>query len=214
MLCASFSPGGMFLATGCADHHVRVYAMFGQEGPERILELEAHGDRVDSIQWANSGLRFISGSKDGTAIMWRYEKQEWRTTRLRMTTRLEGSAAALNTESLSELGQKLKVTMVTWSRNDRWLITAVSDFSIKMYSRSFQESKYLKFYADPENVTFPWFKNSHNKNYGYKYIINIFMLRQQTKVYFVKLQFMEPMIFRMIFCYNEWSTIILIYTIQ
>ena len=23
MLCASFSPGGMFLATGCADHHVR-----------------------------------------------------------------------------------------------------------------------------------------------------------------------------------------------
>ena len=90
----------------------------------------------------------------------------------------------------------------------------VSDFSNKMYSRSFQESKYLKFYADPENVTFPWFKNSHNKNYGYKYIINIFMLRQQTKVYFVKLQFMEPMIFRMIFCYNEWSTIILIYTIQ
>ena len=133
MLCASFSPGGMFLATGCADHHVRVYAMFGQEGPERILELEAHGDRVDSIQWANSGLRFISGSKDGTAIMWRYEKQEWRTTRLRMTTRLEGSAAALNTESLSELGQKLKVTMVTWSRNDRWLITAVSDFSIKVW---------------------------------------------------------------------------------
>lgn len=23
MLCASFSPGGMFMATGCADHHVR-----------------------------------------------------------------------------------------------------------------------------------------------------------------------------------------------
>lgn len=133
MLCASFSPGGMFLATGCADHHVRVYAMFGQEGPERILELEAHGDRVDSIQWANSGLRFISGSKDGTALIWRYEKLEWRSTRLRMTTRLEGTSAALNTESLSELGQKLKVTMVTWSRNDRWLITAVSDFSIKVW---------------------------------------------------------------------------------
>ena len=50
-----------------------------------------------------------------------------------MTTRLEGSSAAPNIESLSELGQKLKVTMVTWSRNDRWLITAVSDFSIKVW---------------------------------------------------------------------------------
>ena len=59
--------------------------------------------------------------------------------------------------------------------------------------------KDLKFYADPENVTFPCLKNSHNKNYGYKYICKIFILRQQTKVYFVKLQFMQPMIFTMIF---------------
>ncbi|XP_057373055.1 bromodomain and WD repeat-containing protein 3-like [Daphnia carinata] len=132
MLCASFSPGGMFMATGCADHHVRVYAMFGQEGPERILEQEAHSDRVDSIQWANTGLRFISGSKDGTALIWRYEKQEWRTVRLRMTCRLEGAASA----TAEELSQKLKVTMVTWSRDDRWLITAVSDFSIKVWDSS------------------------------------------------------------------------------
>ena len=129
MLCASFSPGGMFMATGCADHHVRVYAMFGQEGPERLIEIEAHSDRVDSIQWANTGLRFISGSKDGTAIIWRYEKQEWRMVKLRMTCRAEGAANA----TVEELGQKLKVTMVTWSRDDRWLITAVSDFSIKLW---------------------------------------------------------------------------------
>ncbi len=139
MLCASFSPGGMFLATGCADHHVRVYAMFAPEGPERILELEAHGDRVDSIQWANSGLRFISGSKDGTALMWHYEKQEWKRTRLRMTSRLDGSAV----QSVEDLGQKLKVTMVTWSRDDRWLITAVSDFSIKLWDST--NGKYSSF---------------------------------------------------------------------
>ena len=177
MLCASFSPGGMFLATGCADHHVRVYAMFGQEGPERILEKEVHSDRVDSIQWANQGLRFISGSKDGTALLWRYENAEWRTIKLRMTTRLlpaelggRDSAAAAASASAAEPSasvaavvdaaapstdnnddqearnnnnnsnsvannnsQKLRVTMVTWSRDDRWLITAVSDFSIKVW---------------------------------------------------------------------------------
>ena len=109
--------------------------MFGQEGPERILELEAHSDRVDSIQWANKGLRFISGSKDGSAILWSYEKQEWRTTRLRMTTRLPGSSERPypTDDDPDSRNQKLKVTMVTWSLDDCWLITAVSDFSLKVW---------------------------------------------------------------------------------
>ena len=83
---------------------LRVYAMFGQEGPERILEQEAHSDRVDYIQWVNTGLRFISGSKDGTALIWRYEKQEGRTIRLRMSCRLEGASSA----TAEELSQNLK----------------------------------------------------------------------------------------------------------
>jgi bromodomain and WD repeat domain containing protein 1/3 len=110
--------------------------MFGQEGPERILEKEIHSDRVDSIQWANQGLRFISGSKDGTALLWRYEKAEWRTIKLRMTSRLTGPASSGDNPSEDDAdarNQKLKVTMVTWSRDDRWLITAVSDFSIKVW---------------------------------------------------------------------------------
>lgn len=49
-----------------------------------------------------------------------------------MTCRLEGAASA----TAEELSQKLKVTMVTWSRDDRWLITAVSDFSIKVWDSS------------------------------------------------------------------------------
>ena len=110
--------------------------MFGQEGPERILEKEIHSDRVDSIQWANQGLRFISGSKDGTALLWRYEKAEWRTIKLRMTSRLAGTASSGDNppeDDADARNQKLKVTMVTWSRDDRWLITAVSDFSIKVW---------------------------------------------------------------------------------
>ena len=68
MICASFSPGGMFLAAGSADHHVRVY-MMDEGAPKRILETESHTDTVDSIQWAHSGLKFVSGSKDGTALL-------------------------------------------------------------------------------------------------------------------------------------------------
>lgn len=32
IICASFSPGGVFLAAASADHHVRVYLMIGDEG--------------------------------------------------------------------------------------------------------------------------------------------------------------------------------------
>lgn len=90
MICSSFSPGGLFLATGSADHHVRVYFMEGDEGPYRLLEVGAHTERVDSIQWAHSGLRFISGSRDGIAIIWYFESQQWRTTELNMSTKLPG----------------------------------------------------------------------------------------------------------------------------
>lgn len=88
MMCTSFSPGGMFLAAGSADHHVRVYLMCEENGPKRILEIEAYTDAVDSVQWANRGLRFISGSKDGTAHIWTFESQQWKSLKLCMTERL------------------------------------------------------------------------------------------------------------------------------
>jgi bromodomain and WD repeat domain-containing protein 1/3 len=64
--------------------------MVGEEGPHRILENEAHSDRVDSIQWANHGLCFISGSKDGTAHIWRFERQHWSSLHLVMSSKLPG----------------------------------------------------------------------------------------------------------------------------
>ena len=70
-------PGGIFLATGNSDHVVRVYS-FNLGVPEKICELEVHTDRVDSIQYSHYGSRFISGSKDGTARIWRYDRQQWK----------------------------------------------------------------------------------------------------------------------------------------
>jgi bromodomain and WD repeat domain-containing protein 1/3 len=88
MICASFSPGGVFFVVGSADHNVRVYQMNGPDGPVRILEEEAHDDRVDSIQWCNTPheLRFLSGSRDGTARIWTFAQQQWRTLVLNMKT--------------------------------------------------------------------------------------------------------------------------------
>ncbi|QQP48736.1 Uncharacterized protein FKW44_009145, partial [Caligus rogercresseyi] len=111
MICGSFSPGGIFYCVGSVDTHVRVYKMDTPEGPQRILEDNAHSDRVDSIQWCHgSGLRFVSGSKDGTARIWSYERLKWR----------------------KHLQQG--VTMVAWTLNDALIITAVSDNSIRLWN--------------------------------------------------------------------------------
>lgn len=127
MICAAFSPGGQFLAAGSADHHVRVYMMHGDEGPHRILETEAHTDTVDSIAWAHSGLRFISGSKDGTAHVWHFESQQWKSHQLLMSTKLPGM------QENEEENKKLKVTMVSWVASDDYVITAVNDHSLKVW---------------------------------------------------------------------------------
>jgi bromodomain and WD repeat domain containing protein 1/3 len=130
MICASFSPGGFFLAAGSADHHVRVYQMV-EDGPKRILEIESHSGTVDSIQWAHSGLRFISGSKDGTALLWRFETQQWKSEKLSM---LERTPECPLNEPIVDPKKGLKVTMVSWDRSDDLVVTAVSDHSIKVWN--------------------------------------------------------------------------------
>ncbi|XP_065293659.1 bromodomain and WD repeat-containing protein 3 isoform X1 [Dermacentor albipictus] len=139
MICSSFSPGGSFLATGSTDHFVRVYHILAPAGPERIAELEAHADQVDSLQFANHSCRFVSGSKDGTANVWTYERQQWRSTRLRMATKLVGSEEQVEEDPK----QRLKVTMVGWSQDDHLVVTAVNDHSIKVWDSHTGKLKHI-----------------------------------------------------------------------
>lgn len=133
MICSCFSPGGTFLAAGSADHNVRIYLMRSDEGPKRILETEVHSDRVDSIVWAHRGLRFVSGSKDGTAYIWHFECQQWKFMKLSMDTKLPGGAV---TEDPDQEPKKLFVTMVAWDYSDNFVITAVSDHCLKVWQSS------------------------------------------------------------------------------
>ncbi|KAM6162069.1 bromodomain and WD repeat-containing protein 1 [Erethizon dorsatum] len=128
MLCSSFSVGGMFLATGSTDHVIRMYFL-GFEAPEKIAELESHTDKVDSIQFCNSGDRFLSGSRDGTARIWRFEQLEWRSILLDMATRISGDLS-----SEEERFMKPKVTMIAWNQNDSIVVTAVNDHVLKVWN--------------------------------------------------------------------------------
>uniref|UniRef100_A0A2K5ILM5 Bromodomain and WD repeat-containing protein 1 n=1 Tax=Colobus angolensis palliatus TaxID=336983 RepID=A0A2K5ILM5_COLAP len=128
MLCSSFSVGGMFLATGSTDHVIRMYFL-GFEAPEKIAELESHTDKVDSIQFCNNGDRFLSGSRDGTARIWRFEQLEWRSILLDMATRISGDLS-----SEEERFMKPKVTMIAWNQNDSIVVTAVNDHVLKVWN--------------------------------------------------------------------------------
>uniref|UniRef100_A0A8C4XQ37 Bromodomain and WD repeat-containing protein 1 n=1 Tax=Falco tinnunculus TaxID=100819 RepID=A0A8C4XQ37_FALTI len=130
MLCSSFSVGGMFLATGSTDHVIRMY-FFGSETPEKIAELESHADKVDSIQFSNSGDRFISGSRDGTARIWCFEQAEWRSILLDMSDRLPGDPC-----SEEDKFMKPKVTMIAWNQNDNYVVTAVNNHLLKVWNSS------------------------------------------------------------------------------
>ncbi|XP_052432071.1 bromodomain and WD repeat-containing protein 3 [Carassius gibelio] len=129
-VCSSFSPGGMFLATGSTDDVIRIYYL-GSGSPEKLAELDSHTDKVDSIQFCHSGERFVSGSRDGTARIWRlHQRQQWKSILLDMSATLPGSAPL--TEDANFF--KPKVTMVSWDRHDNTVITAVNNHLLKVWN--------------------------------------------------------------------------------
>ncbi|XP_054649152.1 bromodomain and WD repeat-containing protein 3 isoform X3 [Dunckerocampus dactyliophorus] len=129
-VCSSFSPGGMFLATGSTDDVIRIYYL-GSGSPEKISELHEHTDKVDSIQFCHSGERFVSGSRDGTARIWKlYQRQQWRCILLNMSATLPGAEPMSEEESYL----KAKVTMVAWDRHDNTVITAVNNHLLKVWN--------------------------------------------------------------------------------
>ncbi|XP_042863346.1 bromodomain and WD repeat-containing protein 3-like isoform X2 [Penaeus japonicus] len=137
LICASFSAGGHFLAVGGADHFVRVYHLGGEDGVEKLIETERHQDRVDSIQWCHKGLMFVSGSRDGTALVWRYETQQWKNLVLNMTDRLPGDSPP------SEEIRRLQVTMVGWNRSDEYVITASNDKWLRVWDSNQGKLKHI-----------------------------------------------------------------------
>ncbi|XP_051963110.1 bromodomain and WD repeat-containing protein 3-like isoform X4 [Xyrauchen texanus] len=129
-VCSSFSPGGMFLATGSTDDVIRIYYM-GSGSPEKLAELDSHTDKVDSIQFCHSGERFVSGSRDGTARIWRlHQRHQWNSILLEMSATLPGSTPLTEDESFF----KPKVTMVSWDRHDNTVITAVNNHLLKVWN--------------------------------------------------------------------------------
>lgn len=87
---------------------------------------------VDSIQYSNHSTRFLSGSKDGTARIWKYERKQWKALLIDASKTLQ---KADNDDAISlEIFKKYSVTMVTWNSDDSLVVTAQNNYLIKVWN--------------------------------------------------------------------------------
>lgn len=135
LVSCSFSAGGAFFAVGSTDCSLYVFHVSAPAGPAKILEIEQHTDHVDSLQFSNrSMLRFISSGRDGLAHIWNYEKQKWNHLKIDINQRLDGRPPERRVEiaGTSKICV-LRVCMVAWTIDDRFVITSLTDSSIKVW---------------------------------------------------------------------------------
>ncbi|OTF79150.1 bromodomain and WD repeat-containing protein 3-like protein, partial [Euroglyphus maynei] len=135
LVSCSFSAGGAFFAVGSTDCSLYVYHVSAPAGPTKILEIEQHTDHVDSLQFSNrSMLRFISSGRDGLAHIWNYEKQKWNHLKIDINQRLDGRPPERRVEIAGTSKTcVLRVCMVAWTIDDRFVITSLTDSSIKVW---------------------------------------------------------------------------------
>lgn len=145
LVCSSFSAGGVFLAIGSTDNYLRVYHITAPAGPTKILEIEQHSDTVDSLQFSNLSTRFVSGSKDGIAHIWYFERQHWHNIPLKMSERLPGSPPVSE-----EISRKIRVSMVGWTCDDIYVITSLSDHSLKVWCSRTGQLKHVLYGHEDE----------------------------------------------------------------
>uniref|UniRef100_A0A0R3RTJ3 Bromo domain-containing protein n=1 Tax=Elaeophora elaphi TaxID=1147741 RepID=A0A0R3RTJ3_9BILA len=117
------SPGGSLVVFGDTHHNLRIYKIAG-DNIIKVSDIEAHTDRVDSLVWAHRGLRFASGSRDGIAKVWKFEYNDWIPLVLHPKLRDEKVSNSRNT---------YKVTMLCWSLRDDFIVTAGSDFILRVW---------------------------------------------------------------------------------
>uniref|UniRef100_A0A0N5AL33 Bromo domain-containing protein n=1 Tax=Syphacia muris TaxID=451379 RepID=A0A0N5AL33_9BILA len=131
------SPGGSLVVIGDTHRFLRIYKL-SEDGVSKIRDIEAHGDRVDSLAWAHSGLRFVSGSKDGIAKVWRFRYNDWESVALDTKKRfflkfveyvnVVCQKIAYRDEKLAVNSRRAyKVTMVCWTLEDDFVVTSGSD---------------------------------------------------------------------------------------
>ncbi|KAK0426130.1 hypothetical protein QR680_009545 [Steinernema hermaphroditum] len=116
------SPGGTFAAFGDTCRSIRIFRI-SPSGVSKLVVLTAHNDRVDSMEWANSGLKFLSGSKDGVAKVWVLKNGKFHSTDL-----------IVEDTTNSNKKNAYRLTILNWTKDDSAVVTAGTDRLIRIWN--------------------------------------------------------------------------------
>uniref|UniRef100_A0A8R1Z390 Bromo domain-containing protein n=1 Tax=Pristionchus pacificus TaxID=54126 RepID=A0A8R1Z390_PRIPA len=134
MISICYSEGGHVVVAGESHGTLRVYRVHASGLIEKTNDIIAHTDRVDSLMWANRGMKFASGSKDGLVKIWRYQCAEWTETTLALCQEelvLICGMSAFQTNANAK--NRYKISMICWTKDDSYLITTGSDYSFRVW---------------------------------------------------------------------------------
>ncbi|KAK6730810.1 hypothetical protein RB195_007338 [Necator americanus] len=148
------SPSGQWVVVGDTHFYLRVFRLMREPegGVVKFTDICAHSDRVDSLEWAHAGCQFASGSRDGLAKIWRFSCGKWRSTSLIVPgfepTDVHFSAVASSERPKS----KYRVTMLCWSLDDTMVVTAGSDYILRVWSTTGEMLRSLPGHTDDSFV--------------------------------------------------------------
>ncbi|GMR54123.1 hypothetical protein PMAYCL1PPCAC_24318, partial [Pristionchus mayeri] len=135
MISIIHSEGGHIVIIGETHGVLRVYRMMEGGAVEKMNDIVAHTDRVDSLMYAHSGMKFCSGSRDGTAKIWRFEYGEWQQTLLSLSPEELVRICGVNVLTQNPNSKnKYKVSMVCWTLDDSFVVTTGSDHSFRVWN--------------------------------------------------------------------------------
>eukprot|EP01134_Creolimax_fragrantissima_P007321 CFRG7321T1 len=165
LVSSDASPGGVFFAAGSQGGHCYIYHLKRGDEPVKLADLEGHTAKVTTVKFNTMGASFATGSQDGTARIWRMENGIWTSCVLDVEPYLmfanpdvgfmtdpkefgRGVFDAGNTERVNkhiasispkQLNEYRQVSMVCFNSDDTMVITAVGDYTVKIWNASTKE---------------------------------------------------------------------------
>ncbi|GMT28914.1 hypothetical protein PFISCL1PPCAC_20211, partial [Pristionchus fissidentatus] len=134
MLSIAHSGGGHIIVIGESHGVIRVYRITPAGIIEKLKDITAHADKVDSLMWAHKGMRFLSGSKDGTVKIWQFRYGMWESMTMALSQAelisIGGASIAQNNPNSKN---KYRVSMACWNLDDSRIVTTGSDHSFRVW---------------------------------------------------------------------------------
>ena len=138
--CCTFTQGGFRIIVGSTDGFIRMIRTDCEQnvttnknlpiGPPDFNLFEQHEGNVSSVHCSYRDGRFVTGSWDGTARIWSFDKVSLLWTSQQLDVYRDGPKFQTNPDA----DQRNKVLLVLWSIDDTKVITSSDDCCIRVWN--------------------------------------------------------------------------------